>query len=474
MTLKIYDHLDTVDLDTPEAKIEKNGWPQSGPTPLPGGRFADVEETIRVAWLKEDDNDRAAEMVKMGNLAIRALQVQNPLHPFYDAPAKHPIIEVKTPTETNTRYATISMIRSPQLDTRHQGNQQWLALSAKVTREGLWRGIKPGSAPINLFSSATVHSYISGGSVNYVTVDPADIDGDAPGLLRLTVKPKLSPASGFLSDLFVSVVTADSLAELNQMELWHLANSATSIENSGTVVDATDAGFGETPDTKAIRWQARQLGTANYNLANSLARTAGAFQIYVVGCAIPTTSDLATSRVLYGFLGGEVVGDPVRYGTDTVSDPWRLRYLGEVQIPPGGLVRGMAASGTFRFRHRFEASANTDFYLAAGFLIPTTEQFFTVRLPDPAIMPIGGGDRLVIDGEIERVYLHPEEEESIKWASFPVGGMYPTLTPGKYNRIFFYPMALIPSTIKGVHKFTNQYSVNVDYVPRYQYLRGAG
>ena len=475
MTLKFYDHLDTVDLDTTNAKIEKGGWPQNGPTPLPGNKWAEVEESIRVAWLLEDDDDRAAEMGKLGKLAIRALEVQNPLHPYYDDPAKHVVMEAKTPTETNTRYATISMIRSPQLDTRHQGGQQWLTLSAKVMREGLWRGVRPGGTMINLVNAQQVYNHDYSTKHNYITVDPDDIDGDAPGILKLTFKTVSGQTSFFANaTFFVSVVTADSLADLNAMELWQLANSATSINAGGTPVDATAAGFGETPDTYAIKWTQQTAGNAYYELANALAKTSGAFQVYVVGQ--PDEEDKTDARFLHGFGSSPQSGPGVdaHYGTDAGANTWRCKYLGEIQVPPGGLVRGQSSNKTYTFRHQWQADDAVDYYQAAGFLMPTHEQFFGAKIPGAAFGGATGLTSLVIDGEIERVYSL-DDNGDLLYSSFPLNGQFPQIVPGKWNRIYFYNLNFNdPSGGTGPHYFFSQFHMTADYVPRYQYLRGAG
>jgi hypothetical protein len=468
MTFRIYDYLESVDLDTQTvAMISPNGYRQLAAEPLPKGGFALIEEKPKFQWLQANDDERATVLQALTRLGARARANASPSHPHYYDPDKWVILEDKKPTESNSRFARLYDVQTPSLDPKHGSRRDSIELALTIVRDGAWRGIEPGSAATSVVATTRLNNYIYGGDVNYVTIAPAAIPGDLEAKTIINVARVVSGGQ----TLMVARVTADSLAELDARDLWFPASACTGetlVDVATTSVKPGPLYLSATPDGKMRQSLASNL-FVYHTFGSAVGNSAGTYRVY--GVFFVPDPDISRAAAGSGFSSAITTleggyGDMIETVT---SNGWQLKQLGILQLPPGGLVRGKAvASGSaYNIQWKITAidgSTVQDGYFGAGFMIPTHEQVFATPWTVPA-------DELVIDGELRQVYWQNSIGELMA-TGIPPEGDFISLQPGKYNRLYFFMLGPTDEPQNGIHIFTQEIDVSVSIIPTYSALRG--
>lgn len=459
MALTISDGTLTADLDQDGLRLGRGGWAQSGPQMNPDGSFADVEETLRLEWYSDDDdNVRAGTLQTLGQLDGRARRNDQKRKLSFVPPEQQVVVTAPTPTEAGQRYAIVRAMQIPKLDARHRASTSSpVLLNLKLLREGLWRGTRPGDPLTQVVAPTVVDATAGYGTANYVTIAPGSIPGDAPALTRISVSPQNLPATRNTdSNFYITLarISAPTLAELDAFEPFFWARDTTwgsPQDVSRQTIPGTQANF--VSSGAGPFW-------GIWDIADPLAYN-GRFHIYAIGTSAGTADIKFQHGWLYSSSIGEVAG---RLETGT-SPFWALNYLGHTQLPPTNLV--LDVNGTYRILAELAAtSGNLEF---AGLqLVPAREQVMSALFEgyraDSALV----SDTLVFDGDRRRTYAlaNGALARSICYHEGP----YITLEPGLYNRIFVFHVGDRVSSSKYMPEVNFQ--MTVEALPRYQYLRG--
>lgn len=455
--LQIYDGSNptlSVDLDDGvTAAIARGGWPQKGPGEPIAGVWPDVEETIRVSLLTASD----LIYQRLNLLAQRAEAVQSPTHPDHLNPARHVVMKAKTPDELMPRWALVCSIRVEKLDPSHWRSGGRFMLEIKVLREGLWRGIAP-DAPARIVYSG---EYPPLSNID-LTHDLA-FESDAPSLLIAKIKtagsygtsmaiaPKLYP---------IPPVGVDPTSF--SPYLW----AGDAMSGPGLVaINTIGAPFLNVdwlPGNQAHRVQT--TGTFNCTWWIPLSEV-GSYSV----CAIVLNSGSSgdnkirlshrPQNVGYGDGGiGELIDIP------QLQSRWSMLPLGAVRFPVwGDLVRGEQLSN-YIVEVAITRNSGT-VYLGGLILIPESDT-------PPHRTALWGGSRVVVDGEVERVYYvdpdygirqfdrQPRHEGPFQTVPFEAGAISRVyLLP----TVFGLPYGLFPP-------MNAAWNVELSLIPRWQHL----
>lgn len=165
-----------------------------------------VAEKLLLTWHQRDNGGRADTLARLMALRATARRYTNG-----DRLAGIVWREVRTASETASRYAVVSDIQLDPLDGRIAvAPRHGVPCVITITREGLWRAIPPSVVPSTLQPPTMVHNRQSGSDRPWVVLPP--IDGDAPALLELTLEK--DPTQRYLTGEFIQD-TATTIA------VWH-------------------------------------------------------------------------------------------------------------------------------------------------------------------------------------------------------------------------------------------------------------
>lgn len=469
MTLKIYSGKTAVSVnldDGADLYLARNGWKQSGPNPGPAGVWYDVEEKMKAEFVDASDAERAAVLSNLARLAAEAAALQDGGHRDHLNPAAHVAVEAKTPTESATRWALLRDLFVPELDAAHYG-QRHTRLDLELTREGLWRGIKPGLSPTTL-AATTITSLDGIGNGTAVTINPANIAGDAPGLAVITLMPQNS------NHVFYTRVCRRlglSTAALNTFTpfLWLEDASASNLPSGLTDVEDLFTGADDPsllPVSQCYMPGASEGGWASWNVDPQAYH--GQFSVMLIYATDSADTDPQVSAYVYHGMITTLVNDEVAL---VAGSTWGIRSLGQIKIPHAvDSVRGGLPTSSYKIQVQIESGALNHAAAIAGIvLVPDDPPGF-----ECSVMGITN-IVTVIDGEIERFYRTVGGNLSAYTEGAGVGlaGPYPTVAPGWYNRFLFLPYynaAKNTGTFVPLPAPITAYSLNIGVIPRYQYL----
>ena len=460
MSIRIYDNATEPTLTN--ALIDKGGWKQAGPKFGTNG-YLDLAEKIRLTWMDLDDDTRAAILRDFGKLSRKAVITNSPERPEYYDRAKAVVLEAKTPTEGQARYAMLRSLVAPQLHQWHQASARPLYLDLELEREGLWRGVAPGAVGDEVISE-TVQNYTYQTNRNYVTIAPDAIPGDAPALAKIHVTTTVPGEQAAGSRLWLMRKLSPSLTELNAFNPYFWMVSATNTPTT-TVATATPLnGFGPAaiPGDRLADHANTDSGTITYNWAinNNLAAYAGTYGVWVVyRCQVANGGQVYVDH-------GWGTGNPTNslgkifLPSQNTLDFWNYLYLGEIRMPPGGMINGVAPAffGSYAISLRLSGGHPTTPYRSqvAGFLLqPIDDQVYQANQ---------AGWQFA-DGDLRRSWQTNAAGTTFTAANLQAEGDYIEVEPGYYNRIYINTTG--PFFSMGV-----TYTVKVSIIPRYQYLRG--
>ena len=416
----------SVDLDNPDAglSIAKNGWSQETPNAGAHGIFYDVEEKISIAMLDARDEDRSLLMQDIALLGQRAEQLQSADHVDHLNPAVHVVMMAQTPTELTERWALVKSIKIDKLSTMHYAASGYPRLALEITREGLWRGKNPTESPTSL-AYTTLRATSAMGNGCHVTIDPAVINGDAPGLCMFALR-KASNMDG--SRVVIVRKTATTTAELDLFKPFHWVDDATTAPPTVTVA-AMNAVLPVTMDTLPVATVFNGQAAAyrsGWKIDPKVYN--GRFTVYGIYTA---DEEVASAKVTHGFSGSQNDGDwkPL---VNLYGSSWTLVNLGQVHIPAGAeTIRGNTPTVIDYEINLWVKDATTKTFFAGIAMVPVDEQSLATQLQI-------AGRWVRIDGEISRCYYTMHSGGDYAGAA-PVYGRFPTIQPGVYNRFYMLP-----------------------------------
>lgn len=456
--MRLYD--DTTEPNLTNALVARRGWPQAGPE-LGTNDYDELLEKVKLAWTDLDDDTRAAIFQDIGTLSRKAVLVNDPRRPEYYDRAKAVVWEVQTPTEGQARYAMVSAIRAPQLDPRHQGQTGSLELHLDIMREGLWRGIRPGNAGHEVINT-TVQNYTYQTDKNYVTIPPSAIPGDAPALARIQVNTTAPAESVAGEQLWLMRRKAKTLAELDAFNpyFWMADAASPPTTTVATAAPLNGSGPSAVPGDRLAEHTPGGMISYWWEISNNLEAYAGVFNVWVIyrtqyanGGSVQVDHGWGTGNPLNSY--GKLLL-PLASGMDS----WNYLYLGTIQMPPGGMISGVAPAyfGTYNISLRMSTGDPTTgiTQIPGFFLQPVDDQVYSA---DNKFWQIA-------DGDLRRSWQTNAAGTTLTSANVKAEGDYIELEPGHYNRIYI-------NTVPGLFYMGVTYTVKVSIIPRYQYLRGA-
>lgn len=462
--MRIYD--DATELNFTNANIAKGGWKQRGPELGPNG-YVDLREKITLTWTDLDDDTRAAILQDMGLLSRKAVITNSPERPEFYHRAKAVVIEGRTPSESEARYAILRSLASPQLHELHQSSGGPLKLGLDLEREGLWRGIQPGATGHQVISE-TVQNYTYQTNRNYVTIAPSAIPGDAPALARIQVSISGANLSliGSNSRLWLTRRVTDSLAELDDYNPYFWLER--SIGSGTNPLIKTVAGLqdlnGYTPEdipgdrVAEVHYTDADYADFTFSLTDLAEEYAGVHNVWAVyRCEAAGGGQLSIFHGPGTYDGHNSLGSvPTEYAA--VGAVWLYLYLGNINIPVGGIVGGLGSSNYELVLRVRGGHPSTTYYthVAGIFLQPLSDQVYTAN---PAL-------EVVADGDLRKSWLSNSAGTDFQGGNLQAEGDYIELEPGRYNRIFVNAIGLTAYP-------AITYNVKISIIPRYQYLRGA-
>ncbi|MBK8987389.1 MAG: hypothetical protein IPM39_15150 [Chloroflexi bacterium] len=432
--------------------IRRGGWSQRGPTRTAGDVWEDVEETAVVSLLDEDDDTVYSKLM---HLAQRAEDVQSPEHRDHLNPANWVIAQAQTPGELMARWALVKQIRVEKLDPAHYRANGRLALEVKFVREGLWRGDDPALSPIELvpYSTHAVATKLTIVNDGYLGSTP--VDGDAPPLLNLDIRPYvdawIAVHAGVSDAGFTPYLWGDALAgAINISSLPAPFNSAAQLPG-GKCVALGSSG--------QIFWT---LPLASY------------YGYYTAYALFLSNADGAVVRFQHGWSGSYQYGSLVAPSASTVH--WGIHRLGAFRIPKSGnAVRGVLPSTTYVAGINYVKESGS-LYLGGMFLVPDSGR------PPQVIRGYGSGYSNPItrvDAGVGQVYWTGSTGIPALVPAAVSFGPFQSLnpTPGLTNFVWLIPVTSpdAPDTPIAAPLMTaTGWRVGVRYVPRWQYLNLTG
>lgn len=463
MTLDITDpkYNVTVSLDDGvNCAITRGGWAQAGPNPLPGGLWGDVDETVLVSLLGQDDTIYGL----LSFIARRAEEVQSPLHPDYLNPGVKPFVYAQTPDEGNGRWALVKSLSVEKLDPSHYRANGRTTLRIKFTREGLWRGLEPGSTPLELIAYTSSKTPLEPVQFTNDSIGTTGLLGDAPPLLitKLRTYPSTSARLAIVPEAY-----PDSVTTPYDPFLW-----AASLADTPTLTDISTltgvfAGADILPGGKCYlvtdgnyaRWQ---IDLRNYF---------GQYTAYAVTLS-NTGAELKFAQQFGG--GGIDFGDWIPVYNS--NNKWIIHKLGTFRIPfAGESIRGTPPASTYYVGMYISDDAVGKLYLGGMFLrrepdIPPQ----VVASYATSVAPI-----TVVDGELEQVYWTDVSGNVVVFDPPEIpSGPFQSVTPGPGVRNYLH---LIPVPAPGydyggapVMAETAVWGLGISYIPRWQHINQEG
>ena len=424
----------SVDLDTAfnGAAIARGGWAQAVAQIAPGETYLEADEKVTVQLTQDSDVYRAAFLSALTQLSQYVRELQSADHPDHLNPAAHVYVRAKTSTEVNSRWARVTEITIQELSPLHYGSTI-PKIKVHFSREGLWRGIDPTGYPTELVDlsgeESSMRSTSDMGDGCHFTINPLDILGDAPGTLKFTIW-KSADFDGYGFCLVKR--TAFTTAELNAFDpfIWfddNIAGSPTMVSKA-TMDAALTVTMDTTHPTTYHRVQATGQTTT---FAIDPAAYAGRFTAYVIYAAY---EDTATVRLTHGFTAGVIVSTETKELDQNITgSAYLLCDMGQIQIPHDTQrIRGdLTYSSDYIIRVITDDSTNSKTFVVGICLVPVEDQSLSAELlPD--------NYQTIIDGEIQRVYHLTYPAGEFAQAEQPYG-LFPKLTPAKYNRFYILP-----------------------------------
>lgn len=458
MTIELTDNITTVELNDPTAELAlaRQGWAQSGADEPINEIFNDVEEKINLVMLDSSDADRADDLQNIVKLGRLARQLQSSAHPDHLNPAAHVNLKAQTPTEGAPRWSLVRDAKIDKLGTAHYGNGQ-PSLSFKIMREGFWRGLSPTASPTSL-SSTTLRSVPGLGNGNHVTIAPASISGDMPGLAIFEL------SQGAVSGGRISIVRriGDSVANLNKFEpyLW----SEDQVKSPApTMIDLTDIAAdispADAPDTIAPAAVWKETGSSDSSLWKiNPVDYSGRYAVYAIYFAASVTGTLTLQTSNTDIFPDSGTTKDMVIAADT---RWTLANMGQIKIPRDGeAVRGAApAVDAFEIALTANVSSGTA-YIAGICLVPIDRQIVSSAITSGYITSL--------DGEIERAYYSLLSNGDYVGAA-DMYGRFPTVQPGFYNRFYILPDSGL-GDVGFLIDPADDIDFDLNYIPRYEFL----
>lgn len=413
--LIIDDDIASVNLLNPSGLyLARDGWrPKVAPENDAGDGYDDVVEVIKLYWMQTSDNDRDTTIQLLNQLDLKARQYWR-LRKTTGAVW----MEARSPSESNSRFARIKSIEVMELDSRHWGPNRSVDLVLTITREGAFSEIKPtNNSPTAIHTSVTRYNSEAGGNSNRLTVNAADVSGDALALPLVQMVEAVPQET-----IIVALRARETAAEVNNF-VSHL--NAANFQNSTDIVSDGSAPGGSKWERTGLSGTASQIKGAP--LPNGLQYYAGSFLVYAV--VRVSASHVFSLTVGHGSSFGtlENAQPPVAITTTT---NYQMLYGGQINMPAGGVIPGMSEPSSYYINLQMDwaGASSATFAVRNIFLVPTDDG---VVLLHPATV------RRTLDSRLERVYSYTSSNEY--WsAPDVVRGKYLKFKPGHYNQLHFF------------------------------------
>lgn len=456
-TLNISDGTITVNLLNEQTglHLKENGWRPAVAEEDENGHYLDMVEVITLIW-NDDDDDTRAETIKQ----IKQLDRKARRHWRQRKVDAFVWLAASTHSETDTRYGVIKKIEMPEgLSERHWLANQKSELILVITHT-IWWGVQPDTLATGggslLIDNQRVYNAVDASGENYVTIDAANVKGDAPALTIIKIDhPFVSQYSHI-----ISAIARDS-SELDNASLWLNPQAA-----NGSTYDVVDS---FAPDNWRIE---RTYTAATVSSAYAFEWDVNASDVqyydgqYLVYCVC--RADLADA-IKIEFRSNGV------YSTESLKTIWvpehadaqtmEAVYMGHVNVPNGRFIPGGTPSATFTFELFISKPAVTGSDVTFGcygvFLIPIHQN----RIFHTDNVVIAPGNSLYINGLIEETY----SSSRFSTRQHHTYGQYITLRPGEDNRLYFH-ISRQDQLVE--FKPSDFFDLSLWAIPRYSGLRG--
>lgn len=459
-TIRIYDPDADVTFADHGLYLARGGFNQSGPEEDAGGGWLDVAERLGFEWLAGDDAARGPLYGLLAGLGRRARANQRPSSRNYFSPSRQVVLEMAAGGERGLRYAILRDLTLPKLSALHWRPGAPAGLRLELLREGLWRGVPPDGEPHEVISAESLANWTDADDVNYVTLTPAMLGGDAPALLRLAVT-----RSGFSrSRLVIAALEADSVAELDMAPMFF--NATDELDNAAKLAADTAA-----PDGQALVLPAGDnSGALRWTLPDSPAYYNGRFRAYV-GCQVSSLLG-CTLQLRHGFSN---LSDPAKWNGDELDVPatptggaYGLLDLGIISLPAGRLAADEAAYPDYELELIYSKDAGVGLSVASLFLVPLSWGVYELDRGTLSV-PLN----LVADG-IAGLSYGVNGSGQVNEATLGGSGRYLQPDPARCTRLFFYGFLINTVDYTPARETyalsTDGWTVTAAVVPRYQYL----
>ena len=466
MTLDITDpkYNVTVSLDDGvNCAITRGGWAQAGPNPLPGGLWGDVDETVLVSLLGQDDTIYGL----LSFIARRAEEVQSPLHPDYLNPGVKPFVYAQTPDEGNGRWALVKSLSVEKLDPSHYRANGRTTLRIKFTREGVWRGLEPGSTPLTLRTYG-IHTYTNGVQFANATVGTTGLLGDADPMTIMKVRP--FPAATHSRHVDVAIFQESWYSSGTESDFTPYFWAKDITIGSPTIVNistlgAPFAGMHILPGNEAAN-----LGLANLIGWSIPASYHGFFSVYAVQLAEVG----GTMYFQHGVTSNYEVGGDVAM---TVGSPpaWGIAYLGTFKIPSVGTR--IYGTGLANYTGLMEINVPSGKAIFGGLIFVPEPSKLPQRVKAYASGGVYNNPITVANGELEEVYwTNTSDIPQIMGAREAPIGPYQAPRPGAgvTNRLWFIPVPLATGGDGWLPDPQVDWTIGAKYIPRWQHINQEG
>lgn len=452
--LRIVGESESINLLDPDGfYLSQKGWRGqiAGPDGL--GDYEDVIEALKFEWMNASDDDRAPTVQLLNRLLAEARRKDPKRNPNSFTPV---YLEARGHGETERRYAVLREGKGDELPDRIWGPEGAVDLAAKLTREGAWRAVMPraNALPWPLVSAETIYNKQDGDGDNFVTIDGADVYGDAPALTVIFIDYTLASAALPFSTIIAK--KSGVLADFSSMDPHFNATD----EDGGAGTNGAD-----TAAPADVKKTITGLGTYSlyWNIASGDSLDYhGLFAVYAVAQA-NNYSPLPTIQFgANGSYGGDVKDIPYLASAFETPPGPALVYGGVHSILPSYL-KVLGAAGLTLNAEIIIGNASSTVTLYNLFIVPVDEPPFHFRIDTWTTSTI------YLDGVWETAVSGPGEVA----AHSP----FIKLDPGRDNRLYFY--CYHTHTDAGfvgpfsVFAPNNSMDVTITYVPRYLALRGA-
>lgn len=427
----------------------------------PSGDYDRVTESYEVVFRDTTDDKRAPELINLGlirELVIHRQESTNILSEWV-------WLEVRTPTEANTRYALVWDVFVPELDARHwRGSDSLPRMTIFVERDGLWRENAPSDGMENLLvNGLTVYNHWIGAETNRAHINAALVEGDAHALTKISTT-ETQPASQ--NNVIIGMKHGYDLAALQRFvahfnavdeALNPLLHQVDASAPGGERIELT--GFLGASQFAQLRWLLPVGSTINdYD---------DVFQIYAVAWAD------VENVVKLRFNGTDTIGDYVTVPDGSVNGPAQV-FLGQFKLPATQLIPGLS-SNSYLIQVDCLIEANTPaatLFLYNIFLVPVGSFVGGLRtLRDGA--PPGFDVTGVSDGDLMQSYFLVNGNQDLSYKT-EVIGQFIQLPPEQHTMLYFYwsrSFLTAGNTVYTGVSHTKTASIDIESVNRYQTLR---